>query len=53
VVSRSIRETKDEVILGRVAWVKTTLGRGLFEGFKVLITLGIAWAVWHFSGWKP
>lgn len=53
VVRRVIKETKDEIVLGRIAWLKTTLGRGLFEAVKVFITLGIAWSVWHFSGWKP
>ena len=50
---RSGSETRDEVILGRVAWLKTTLGKGIFEGIKVVITLILAWAAWHFTGWKP
>ena len=53
VVRRVIKETRDEVILGRVAWLKTTLGKGIFEGIKVVITLILAWAAWHFTGWKP
>ena len=57
VVSKVIEETRRAERLavwdGRVAFLKSTAGKAVFEGVKVLVTVAILWAVFHFSGFKP